>query len=63
MPFRGAEPPEPLPGPPMSRRRRLGDTDGALGAKRRRLELPGEGPRPDGTEDTGGGGALCRGGP
>ncbi|XP_068854733.1 inactive serine/threonine-protein kinase 19 [Aphelocoma coerulescens] len=33
----------------MSRRRRLGDTNGALGAKRRRLELPGEGPRPDGS--------------
>ncbi|XP_041269254.1 serine/threonine-protein kinase 19 [Onychostruthus taczanowskii] len=33
----------------MSRRRRFGDTDGALAAKRRRPELPGEPPRPDGS--------------
>ncbi|XP_014749474.1 PREDICTED: serine/threonine-protein kinase 19 [Sturnus vulgaris] len=33
----------------MSRRRRLGDTESALAAKRRRPELPGEGPRPDGS--------------
>ncbi|XP_066065512.1 inactive serine/threonine-protein kinase 19 isoform X2 [Chamaea fasciata] len=33
----------------MSRRRRLGDPNGALGAKRRRPELPGEAPRPDGS--------------
>ncbi|XP_032533158.1 serine/threonine-protein kinase 19 [Chiroxiphia lanceolata] len=33
----------------MSRRRRLGGTDIALGAKRRRPELPGQGPRPDGS--------------
>ncbi|KAM6993435.1 inactive serine/threonine-protein kinase 19 [Passerculus sandwichensis] len=33
----------------MSRRRRFGDTESALAAKRRRPELPGEPPRPDGS--------------
>ncbi|XP_058678558.1 serine/threonine-protein kinase 19 [Ammospiza caudacuta] len=33
----------------MSRRRRFGDTESALAAKRRRPERPGEPPRPDGS--------------
>uniref|UniRef100_A0A8U8BU19 Uncharacterized protein n=1 Tax=Geospiza parvula TaxID=87175 RepID=A0A8U8BU19_GEOPR len=47
--------------PPMSRRRRFGDPGAALAAKRRRPELPGEPPRPDGTGSTGSTGGGGRG--